>query len=87
MPIMHLFKLENTVDPDQLASDEASSSGSTLFFMHMMNQNDMKLEFHKAYTIYKVPKVCLYQHKPFLDCIWQVSREPNFRGPGQLSIS
>ena len=70
MPIMHLalkilYTFENSVDPDQLASDEDPHC----FFIHIINQNhhwtDMKLEFHKAYTTYIVPNVCLYQHKLF----------------------
>ena len=31
--ILDVFELENSVDPDELASDEASSSGSLLFFI------------------------------------------------------
>ena len=39
----HIFNVyttsafKNSVDPDQLASDEASWSGSTLFFIHVIN--------------------------------------------------
>ena len=31
---LKISDFENSADPDQLASDEASGSGSTLFFQH-----------------------------------------------------
>ena len=37
------FTFENRVDPDQLASNEASWSGSTSFSIHILNQCDHML--------------------------------------------